>query len=137
MDQFCTMGDAYLVKYELNGLMIEDRIIVKGNDIGVISGAGWTYRSGKEHSGEVRALEKSNESWSLELDRELPDLVYIRLDLPGGDMRYYPVKSVSGKWIQLEDDPGFTLSDGKARFHTFPHDVYDGPLRYTVFESTK
>jgi hypothetical protein len=68
------------------------------------------------------------------LDRDSPKINYVRLDLSNGETRYYPVAAVQGKWLELADDPGFTLEkDGKVQFHTFPQDQHAGPLRYTLF----
>lgn len=131
-------GDSYLVRYKLNGVMIEDRISLNGNEISVVSGAGWAYHSGKENSGRVNGLEVSGGKWKLELDKELLDVAYVRLEFPDGATLYYPSKHISGKWIQLDNDPGFNMDKaGKIRFHAFPHSEYDGPLKYTVFSSAK
>ena len=118
--------------------MIEDRISLNGNEISVVSGAGWAYHSGKEHSGRVNGFEVSGGKWKLELDKELSDVAYVRLELPDGGTLYYPAKHISGKWIQLDNDPGFNMDKaGKIRFHAFPHSEYDGPLKYTVFSLAK
>lgn len=128
-------GDTCLVKYELNGAIIEDRIILNEDEIEVVSGAGWSYRKGKEHSGEVKGIKISAGKWELELGSEVPDVSHIRFDFPDGATLYAPAKRVSGKVLQLEEDPGFSIEKyGKVRFHTFPHTEYAGPVKYTVFE---
>lgn len=49
-------------------------------------------------------------------------------------MMYYPVKSVTGKLLELKDDPGFKLDEkGDMKFFTFPHEEFTGPMRYTAF----
>jgi hypothetical protein len=127
-------GDSYRVKYTLNGLMIEDRISVKGNDIEVISGSGWSYQSGKELSGKLLGINNQGGKWNLELDRAVPKVNYIRIELPDGSTRYYPVIKSFGKSLELENDPGFIMDkDGKLKFQTFPHDEYTGQLKFTVF----
>lgn len=129
-------GESYLIKYQLDGRMIEDRITLRGNEIQVVSGAGWEYRSGRERSGKVLSLDNSNGLWKLQIDHEVNNIRYVRLDLPGADTRYYAIKSVFGKWLQLEGDPGFTIDNegSRLRYYTFPHNTYSGSIRYTVFE---
>ncbi len=127
-------GHTYRVKYALNGLMIEDRITIKGNDIEVISGSGWTYQSGNELSGNLLGINNQGNKWTLELDRVVPNVNYIRIDLPNGSTRYYQITKSLGKTLELNDDPGFIIEkDGKLRFLTFPHDEYTGQLKFTVF----
>jgi len=47
---------------------------------------------------------------------------------------FCPSTAVQGNWLELVDDPGFTLEkNGKVQFHTFPQDQHAGPLRYTLF----
>lgn len=127
-------GNTYRVKYALNGLMIEDRITIKGNDIQVISGSGWTYQSGNELSGKLIEIINEGNKWTLELDRVVPKVNYIRINLPNGSTRYYQVAKSLGKTLELDDDPGFIIkNDGKLKFLTFPHDEYTGQLKFTVF----
>lgn len=127
-------GNTYRVKYALNGLMIEDRITIKGNDIQVISGSGWAYQSGNELSGKLLGIINEGKKWTLELDRVVPKVNYIRIDLPNGSTRYYQVAKSLGKTLVLDDDPGFIIeNDGKLKFLTFPHDDYTGQLKFTVF----
>ncbi len=127
-------GDSYRVKYALNGLMIEDRITIKGNDIEVISGSGWSYQSGNELSGKLLGINNQGNKWTLELDRVVPRVNYIRIDLPNASTRYYHVAKSIGKTLELDDDPGFIIEkDGKLKFLTFPHDEYTGQLKFSVF----
>ncbi len=127
-----------IISYRLNGLMVEDRISLKDDKVEVLSGAGWAYQSGTPRSGEVQALENKDGIFRLKLDRKANGINYIRLDLTGGGTRYYPASPVDGNWLQLEKDPGFTIdAGGNVKFHTFPHDTYAGPLRYTLFEPVK
>jgi hypothetical protein len=127
-------SNTYRVKYALNGLMIEDQITIKGNDIQVISGSGWTYQSGNEFSGKLLGIINEGNKWTLELDRVVPKVNYIRIDLPNGSTRYYQVAKSLGKTLELDDDPGFIIeNDGKLKFLTFPHDEYTGQLKFTVF----
>ncbi len=128
-------GDTYVVKYEIEGRKIEDRIRLTGDSINVVSGAGWEYNSGTQRSGNILSYTKTGDIPKLQVDQEFKNTKYVRLDIPAGITKYYRVKSISGKWLELEDDPGFTLDKkGKLKFFTFPHDEYSGPLRYTVFE---
>ncbi len=127
-------GDSYRVKYALNGLMFEDRISIKGNQVEVVSGSGWTYQSGNELSGNLLGIINEGNKWTLELDRLVPMVNYIRIDLPNGSTRYYQVAKSLGKTLELVDDPGFIIEkDGKLKFLTFPHDEYTGQLKFTVF----
>lgn len=127
-------GDSYRVKYALNGLMLEDRISIKGNHVEVVSGSGWTYQSGNELSGNLLGIINEGNKWILELDRLVPIVNYIRIDLPNGSTRYYQVAKSLGKTLELVDDPGFIIEkDGKLKFLTFPHDEYTGQLKFTVF----
>jgi len=127
-------GDSYRVKYALNGLMREDRISIKGNQVEVVSGSGWTYQSGNELSGNLLGIINEGNKWTLELDRLVPMVNYIRIDLPNGSTRYYQVAKSLGKTLELVDDPGFIIEkQGKLKFLTFPHDEYTGQLKFTVF----
>jgi hypothetical protein len=127
-------GDSYRVKYALNGLMLEDRISIKGNHVEVVSGSGWTYQSGNELSGNLLGIINEGNKWILELDRLVPMVNYIRIDLPNGSTRYYQVAKSLGKTLELVDDPGFIIEkQGKLKFLTFPHDEYTGQLKFTVF----
>ena len=127
-------GDTYRVKYALNGVKLEDRIAIKGNDIEVVSGSGWTYQSGTELSGNLLGIINQGNKWNLELDRVVPKVNYIRIDLPNGSTRYYQIAKSSGKTLELQDDPGFSMDkDGKLKFQTFPHDEHKGQIKFTVF----
>jgi hypothetical protein len=127
-------SNSYRVKYTLNGVMIEDRISIVGNTIEVISGSGWSYQSGKELSGQLLGINKQGGKWTLELNRAVPNVNYIRIELPGGSTRYYDVANVSGRMLELKDDPGFIIEkEGKLKFQSFPHDEYNGQLKFTVF----
>jgi len=127
-------GGTMVVRYKLNGAAVEDRVTLNKEEVSVTSSAGWKYNSGTARSGLVEVLESANGKWRLHLDREAPKVNYVRLDLSDGQTRYYPVAAVQGKWLELVDDPGFTVeADGKVQFHTFPQDQYAGPLRYTLF----
>lgn len=127
-------GSALVIRYTINGTKVEDRVTLSEKGIVVASSAGWKYTSGIKQSGIVEALDTSNNRWRLRLDKEAPEVNYVRLDLSDGQTRYYPVASVRGKWLELKDDPGFILDkEGKVQFHTFPNDQFEGPLRYTIF----
>jgi hypothetical protein len=127
-------GNTLTVSYTMDGTPVEDKVTLTEGEVTVTSSAGWTYNMGKALSGKVEALETGGGKWQLLLDRKMPDVKYIRLDIPDGGTRYYKVAEVSGKRIRLSDDPGFTMETGTGRikFHTFPGDQYTGPLRYTV-----
>jgi len=127
-------GETLVLRYHLNGKDIEDRVILRDNNLQVSSSAGWKYQSGTAYSGKVAALEHVGGKWRILLDREVKNVKYIRLDLSDGGTRYYPVMATDGKWLELKDDPGFTMDpDGKIKFYTFPNDEYIGPLKYTLF----
>ena len=127
-------GGTLALRYTLNGKIVEDRVSLKEKEIVVTSSAGWKYKSGTEYTGKVEAMDTSDNKWKLRLDREAPQVNLVRLDLTGGQTRYYPVTSVQGKWLELKDDPGFILgAGGKVQFYTFPRDQFEGPLRYTLF----
>lgn len=130
-------GESFIIKYEIEGRVIEDHITLSGNSINVISGAGWEYSSGKSLSGNILSYTRNNGVPKLQVDQEFKNIKYVRLDIHGGGTGYYRVKSISGKWLELEEDPGFTLEQGKLKYFTFPHDEFAGPLRYTVFEANK
>lgn len=131
-------GETYVIKYELNGRLVEDRIILNGEDIKVSSGAGWEYSSGISRSGNILSYTMNKGIPKLQVDQEFNNVAYVRLDIQPGGNGYYRVKSVSGKWLELEEDPGFTVKEqGKLKYFTFPHAEFAGPLRYTVFESNK
>jgi len=131
-------GDSFLINYELDGKPVEDRITLTGNSISVVSGAGWEYNSGTPRSGNILSYTRTDGIPKLQIDQEFKNIRYVRLDIPEGESRYYRVKSVSGKWLELKDDPGFTIDEqGKLKFFTFPHDEFAGPLRYTAFEEDK
>jgi len=127
-------GDELVVRYKLNGSTVEDRISMHDGQIAVNSSAGWKYNSGTARSGKVEGLQTTGGKYRIQLDKEAPKVNFVRLDLAGGETRYYSVASVQGKSLELVDDPGFTMgADGKVVFHTFPKDQHDGPLRYTLF----
>lgn len=126
-------GNALVVRYKLNGAAVEDRITLTDGQITVNSSAGWKYNSGTPRSGKVESLQTVNGKFRLQLDKEVPNVKFIRIDLADGGTRYYPVTSVPGRSVELVDDPGFTLADGKVSFHTFPKDQHPGPLNYTLF----
>lgn len=86
----------------------------------------------------ILSYTRENGLFRMQIDQEFRNIKYVRLDIPGGGTRYYPVKVVSSKWLELEDDPGFTLDDqGKLKFFTFPHEEFSGRVLYTVFETSK
>ena len=134
-----TNGRVVIVRYTLNGAEVEDRVVLNDKEIIASSSAGWKYSSGAEHSGLVEALESDDGKWRLKLDYDAPMVNYIRLDLSDGGTLYYPVVAVQGRWLELADDPGFTIEpdSGKVLFRTFPNDQYAGPLRYTLFGPVK
>ncbi len=127
------LGDAVIIKYKLNGAEVEDRITLKEGEIAVSSSAGWNYNSGTAQKGKVESLQTAGGKYLLELDKEAPKVNFVRLDMPDGGTRYYPVASVNGKSLELVDDPGFTMNSGKVSFHTFPQEQFNGPLNYTLF----
>jgi hypothetical protein len=126
-------GKVIIVNYKINGNRVEDHITLNGEDVSVTSSAGWSYESGKALSGEIKALDNKEGKWGLLLDKKVPEVNYIRLDFSDGGTYYCPVESVNGNRLELKDDPGFTLENGKVQFYTFPQDQHDGPLRYTLF----
>lgn len=125
-----------VVRYTLNSKTIEDHITLDEENVAVTSSAGWKYESGTTLTGKVISLDNEAGKWSLLLDKQAPEVSYIRLDFSGGGTYYCPVKSVHDKRLILKDDPGFTLDEnGNVQFYTFPQDQYTGPLRYTLFVS--
>jgi hypothetical protein len=133
IDKVYQEGEEIVLQYMLDGKTVTDRISASNNGIKVSSTAGWKYDSGKQEAGIITAFDRRAGKYRLQLDRAAPKVDYVRLDLPGGGTRYYRVVAVDGAWLQLQDDPGFTLEGDKLRFQTFPHDEYQGILRYTVF----
>lgn len=130
-------GKEIIVSYTLNGKLVEDRINFGQDDIQVKSSAGWNYKSGKPFKGKVLALDNTNEKFRLKLDQKVPEANFIRLDLNGEEMRYYPLINTDGSWVELDGDPGFTISADKVVFHSFPHDEYKGSLGYTIFKKRR
>lgn len=126
--------DEIIVRYKLNGKSIEDRISLTDDAMRVVSDAGWRYQSGRPRSGKVEALETANGKFYLKLDHPAPGVAYIRLDLVGGQTRYYSVLSANGKLLELDGDPGFTMNNDGIKFHAFPNDQYTGKVGYTAFE---
>ncbi len=131
-------GKIIVVRYKLNGAEIEDHITLDDNDVTVTSSGRWNYQSGTELSGVVKALAHENKTWSLLLDKNVPNVKYVRLDFSDGGTYYCSVAAVHDNRLELKDDPGFTLDEkGKVQFYTFPQDEHEGPLRYTLFDSKK
>jgi hypothetical protein len=131
-------GKIIIVRYQLNGAKIVDSITLNDNEVSVTSSAGWKYESGTMVSGEIKSLVHKGGKWSLLLDKEAPNVNYVRLDFPDGGTYYCPVGTVHGNRLELKDDPGFTLDEkGKVQFYTFPQDQHNGPLRYILFVSKK
>ncbi len=130
-----TSRKAIVVRYKTNGVSLEDIVMLNDGEVVVTSSGGWKYYSGTKRSGQVEALEISEGKWRLRLDKESPKVNFVRLDLADGGTRYYPVAAVNSNWLELFDDPGFSLESdqSRVRFHTFPQDQYAGPLRYTLF----
>ena len=128
-------GEVIVVRYRLNGTLVEDSIMLSDSEVVVTSSVGWKYQSGSVLSGQVKSMDSANGKWRLQLDREAPGVDYVRLDFSDGGTRFCPVLAIHGNVLELEDDPGFTLqkNDKKVRFHTFPEHQYDLPLRYTLF----
>lgn len=122
------------IKYTLDGRPVEDRVEIRDVEMWVGSSHGWSYHSGKPLSGEVIAMDREGAGCRLLLDRPVPQVDYIRMDLHGGSTLYYPVKSIKGNWVELKEDPGFSFTDGMLKFHTFPGNEISGPLKFTVFE---
>ncbi|SKB30609.1 heparinase II/III domain-containing protein [Daejeonella lutea] len=130
--------DTYIVNYELDGKDITDRITLVDTSIHVTSGAGWDYKSGESSSGSLLSFKMDNGIPKFELDKEYNNIGYIRLEIPEGGTGYYRVRSTTGNWLTLEEDPGFMLTDqGKLKYFTFPHSENSGPLRYTVFQNNE
>ncbi|WP_276347624.1 heparinase II/III family protein [Daejeonella sp. JGW-45] len=130
-------GNWYIVKYELNGKQVEDRISINEKGITVTSGAGWNYNSGSQVSGDVLSFSNTGAP-KLQIDREVKPVKFVRIDISGGRTMVYQVKNVSGKLLELDEDPGFTLDGtGALKLLTFPHTEFRGPVRYTVFEPGK
>jgi hypothetical protein len=125
-----------VIRYSLNNKKAEDKVFLNNDEVKVTSSEGWRYYSGGRHSGNVEALEYDDGKWILRLDQKVPEVKYIRLELSDGGTRYYPVRTVRGRLLELEDDPGFTLDkkSGMVSFHTFPQDKHAMPLRYSIFE---
>jgi hypothetical protein len=127
-------GNKIIVTCQINGKRIKDVIDISEEKISVNSSAGWKYESGKAVSGEVKQLIHKNNTWTLRIDKHVPNVNYVRLDFSGGDTYYCRVIAVNKNTLELADDPGFTLDEkGKVQFYTFPQHHYDGPLRYTLF----
>ncbi|HEY0669253.1 MAG TPA: heparinase II/III family protein [Sphingobacteriaceae bacterium] len=127
-------GDEIKVRYVLDGKLVEDQIRINGNEIQVKSGAGWEYQSGKPRTGTVEGLETINGKFVLKLDKPISKTRYIRIDLAGGDTRYYPVLNIQGNLAELDGDPGFTMQGDGIKFHAFPNGGYKCKVGYTVFE---
>lgn len=134
IDKVSQKGTEIVVEYRLDGKSVTDRIRMDEGSVTVRSTAGWAYSSGAQKTGSVLAYDHTDGKWRLQLDRNAPKVDFIRLDLPGGSTRYYKVAAVEGAWLQLQDDPGFTLDAGYLKFYTFPHDEYRGALKYTLFQ---
>lgn len=127
-------GKVIVVRYKLNGNIIEDHINLDEEDIAVTSSAGWKYASGSALTGKVISLDNRAGKWRLLIDQPAPEVNYIRLDFSDGGTYYCPVSAVHANSLELKDDPGFTLDEnGNVRFYTFPQDRHDGPLHYTLF----
>ena len=126
-------GDKIVVRYKVNGKVVEDRITLNDSEVIVTSSAGWEYQSGTAFSGQVKTVENVNGKMNVLLDREVPKTNYIRFDFADGKKYYWPVAAVNGNRLELEGDPGFTWDGKKVQFHTFPQDEHDGPLGYTLF----
>lgn len=128
-------GEKLIVRYKLNGVVVKDRVTLSEGEIVVTSSARWKYSSGTAFSGIVEALETTEGEWKLRLDKKPPKVKYVRLDIGDSETRYYAVKDVNGNYLELVDDPGFSIEQigGNVKFHTFPQDQYKGPLRYTLF----
>jgi hypothetical protein len=127
-------GNAVIITYKLNGQLVRDAVAIDEEEVSVFSSAGWKYESGKAISGKVKALTHAKGKWSLMLDKETPDVHYVRLDFSDGDTYYCPVASVNKNTLELANDPGFILDEnGNVQFYTFPQGHHNGPLRYTVY----
>lgn len=134
IDTVSIEGEEIIVRYQLDGKTRTDRVRLNDHGVSVRSTGGWQYDSGSARSGLIEAFDSSNGKWRLQLDRDAPKVDYVRLDLPGGGTRYYKVVAADGKWLQLQDDPGFSMQGNHLKFHTFPQDEYQGTIRYTIFE---
>lgn len=123
-----------VVKYDLGGRSIEDRIDFKNRNVSVVSNGGWEYNSSQGSSGRLLGYKRNNGLSMLELDKEFTSVNYVRLETPGGRMMYYQVKNVKGNVLELKDDPGFTMDEkGNLKFFTFPHEEVKGPIGFTAF----
>ncbi|MCD2422476.1 heparinase II/III-family protein [Niabella pedocola] len=127
-------GNTLIITYRLNGKRTLDRIHLGAAEIRVVSSAGWNYASGNAYRGTVQSVVHEGAQWSALLDRQVPAVDYIRLDLPDGGTYYGAVAAVRGNRVILKDDPGFALDEkGRVQFYTFPQKKQEGKLRYTLF----
>src|SRR5690606_19384887 len=116
----------------LKGKSIQDRISLDEEGIGVTSSAGWEYETGAALSGTVKSLTNEGGKWKLLLDRQIPDVHYIRLNVADGRTYYGAVEAVRNNHLILKEDPGFVFDETNGvRFHTFPKNNPEGGLRYT------
>jgi Heparinase II/III-like protein len=113
----------------------KDIIAWDGDRVRVTSTAGWSYDSGELVHGIVEALEHEDGRPVLNLDKVLPPVTHILLDLGGKRRIAFPVASVEGTSLTLPYDPGFTYDPEKpeTRFTAFPQETFEGELRYTAF----
>lgn len=127
-------GPRLVITYRLNGKPVQDQIHLDTSEIRIVSSAGWNYTSGTESKGTVQSMNHEGGQWSLLLDRKVPRVNYIRLDLPDGGTYYGAVAAVDGNRLTLKDDPGFTFDkNDRVRFYTFPQHRQEGKLHYTLF----
>jgi hypothetical protein len=128
-------GNIITVTYDLKRSTVKDRITMGEEAVTVTSSAGWKYTSGKAFTGKVEAVETTDGKCCIVTDRQLPQVKFVRLDLPDGSTIYCRVTASEGKRLILGNDPGLTMEpeSGKIIFRSFPHNEYKGCLLFTLF----
>lgn len=121
---------ALVVRYD----GVEDTFRIEPERVRVTSSRGWTYDSGEPLSGAVTSVHR-DEGFALRLDRAVPSTTQVRLTFGGTRSTVYSVAAVDGERLNLADDPGFDYdpATGRTTFRSFPQEVFDGGLNYTVF----
>lgn len=114
---------------------VEDVFRIEPDRVRVASTGGWTYDSGEPLTGGVTAVECEGDTFVLRLDQAAPSVKHVRLTFGGRRSAVYPVASENGDRLVLADDPGFAYdpATGRTSFHSFPQEVFEGGLRYTVY----
>ena len=105
------------------------------NGLSVTSSAGWEYRSGTPVMGALTAVERGR-AFAFRADRPVPDVRLVRLDFGGARRMFYRVQGTRDDRFLLDSDPGFTYDQATAevRFLYHPHEVFPGPLTWTVWD---